>query len=111
VNSKLEGDADTDAGLPYDAYAEDLSPEALKAICEACTEFQESREWVGAVTAGCTDDGEGGHDFWLTRNGHGAGFWDGDWPEPHAAALTNLAHAFGEVNPYWDDEEKTIEFG
>lgn len=19
------------------------------------------------------------HDFWLTRNGHGAGFWDGDW--------------------------------
>lgn len=20
-----------------------------------------------------------GHDFWLTRNGHGAGFWDGDW--------------------------------
>lgn len=20
-----------------------------------------------------------GHDFWLTRNGHGAGFWDGDY--------------------------------
>ena len=20
-----------------------------------------------------------GHDFWLTRNGHGAGFWDGGW--------------------------------
>lgn len=20
-----------------------------------------------------------GHDFWLTRRGHGAGFWDGDW--------------------------------
>lgn len=21
------------------------------------------------------------HDFWLTRNGHGAGFWDGDYPK------------------------------
>ena len=38
-----------------------------------------------------------GHDFWLTRNGHGAGFWDGDWQEPAAAALTAAAHAFGEV--------------
>lgn len=24
-------------------------------------------------------DGRIGHDFWLTRNGHGAGFWDGDY--------------------------------
>jgi hypothetical protein len=22
------------------------------------------------------DEGHAGHDFWLTRNGHGAGFWD-----------------------------------
>src|SRR5690606_5349913 len=32
-----------------------------------------------------------GHDFWLTRNGHGAGFWDRDElnikPEPEAANL------------------------
>lgn len=30
-----------------------------------------------------------GHDFWLTRNGHGAGFWDGDWKffsRPHRNA-------------------------
>jgi len=26
-------------------------------------------------------EAQAGHDFWLTRNGHGAGFWDGDWPE------------------------------
>ena len=23
---------------------------------------------------------QAGHDFWLTIAGHGAGFWDGDWP-------------------------------
>lgn len=24
-----------------------------------------------------------GHDLWLTRQGHGAGFWDGDWATSH----------------------------
>lgn len=47
-----------------------------------------------------------GHDFWLTRNGHGAGFWDGDWSEPAAKQLTEASKRFGEV---WievgDDEE------
>jgi hypothetical protein len=37
-----------------------------------------------------------GHDFWLTRNGHGAGFWDGDYPEPLGDQLTDLAKTFGE---------------
>lgn len=45
-----------------------------------------------------------GHDFWLTRNGHGAGFWDGDWPEPQASALTNAAKAFGEFHLYIGDD-------
>jgi hypothetical protein len=42
-----------------------------------------------------------GHDFWLTRNRHGSGFWDGDWPEPWAAQLTKAAHAFGQAEPCW----------
>ena len=33
---------------------------------------------------------EAGHDLWLTAVGHGAGFWDGDWPE-HGEYLTTLA--------------------
>ena len=44
------------------------------------------------------------HDFWLTRNHHGAGFWDGDYPEPIATQLTNLAHSFGECNLYVGDD-------
>jgi hypothetical protein len=40
-----------------------------------------------------------GHDFWLTRNHHGAGFWDR--PEiygskENAEKLTEIAHGFGE---------------
>lgn len=45
-----------------------------------------------------------GHDFWLTRCGHGAGFWDGDWPEPAATALTEASKAFRNVDLYVGDD-------
>ena len=38
-----------------------------------------------------------GHDFWLTRNGHGAGFWDRGLGE-FGDILTKWASTFGEVN-------------
>lgn len=40
-----------------------------------------------------------GHDLWLTRNGHGAGFWDGDYESDDldlGDKLSELAHAYGE---------------
>lgn len=46
------------------------------------------------------------HDFWLTRNRHGAGFWDGDYPDAIGEALTELSHKFGEVNLYVGDDGK-----
>ncbi len=42
-------------------------------------------------------------DFWYTRNGHGCGFWDGDWPE-HGDELTNLAREFAPVELYVADD-------
>lgn len=45
-----------------------------------------------------------GRDFWLTRCRHGAGFWDGDWPEAVGARLTSAAEACGERNLYVDDD-------
>lgn len=41
-----------------------------------------------------------GHDFWLTREGHGAGFWDGGWPEPNATTLTKASEAYGSFDLY-----------
>jgi hypothetical protein len=56
------------------------------------------------------------HDFWLTRNGHGAGFWDGDYKlsefdliyENLGDRLTELAKNFGECNLYVSSQN-TIE--
>jgi len=43
-----------------------------------------------------------GHDFWLTRNGHGAGFWDGDWPKCYESLLTDGAKGYGPFEIYED---------
>src|SRR6056300_403211 len=52
---------------------------------------------------------EVGHDFWLTRNRHGAGFWDGDWADD-GDTLTELAHSFGETefDPDLSDEDREM---
>lgn len=44
------------------------------------------------------------HDFWLTRNGHGAGFWDGDYDEDIGEKLTQLSKKFGEKEVYVGDD-------
>lgn len=46
------------------------------------------------------------HDFWLTRNRHGAGFWDGEYPEPLSTQLTNISHQFSEITVYVGDDGK-----
>ncbi len=45
-----------------------------------------------------------GHDFWLTRCGHGAGFWDGDYIEPYAQQLTDICTKMGECELYPGDD-------
>lgn len=52
------------------------------------------------------DDATFAHDFWLTRNRHGAGFWDGDYSKTQGEKLTNIAHGFGECDLYVGDDGK-----
>ncbi len=89
-----------DSGEPLDSLysADDLSSETLKAIKEDCEDFQQSH-------GGMFKDNEeqAGHDFCLTRNGHGAGFWDGDWPE-HGKALTEACEPYGTMGLYVGDD-------
>ena len=51
-------------------------------------------------------DSQNGHDFWLTRNGHGAGFWDRGYADEVGDALTEAAHAFGETYLDWEFDLK-----
>ena len=50
----------------------DIAPETYAKFEADCAAFQES---YAELLAQAGDDAQNGHDFWLTRNGHGAGFW------------------------------------
>ena len=49
------------------------------------------------------NDEQNGHDFWLTRNRSGAGFWDRDYSKDISKGLTDAAHSFGETDLYAGD--------
>ena len=87
----------------------DIAPSAMVKIQEDCSRFYASVESLGIDldTELLKDDDAdemAGHDFWLTRNGHGSGFWDGDWRDDAGDALTKLAKSFGEQWPYVGDD-------
>jgi len=79
----------------------DIEPATLAEMAKDCRQFQAKHaDLIGDELE------QAGHDFWLTRNRHGAGFWDGDWPEPAATILTESANAWGEVDLYVPDTGK-----
>lgn len=92
-----------DNGEPLDAdySVHDFDPETLCKAVEECRSFQESH-WDYIYH----DLSRAGHDFWLTRNGHGAGFWDGDWEKLVGDLLTRASKSYGEVDLYVGDDGK-----
>ncbi len=106
------GTQDTDYEPPADDNysAQDISLELWESIKADCARFQtEQAEWITdghnlKSTREYSTDERAGHDFWLTRAGHGCGFWDGDWSEPAATKLTEASKAFGEVGLYVGDD-------
>jgi hypothetical protein len=83
----------------------DLAAETIRSMIRDCDAFQNE---AGDMIA--DDLGRAGHDFWLTRNRHGAGFWDGDWGE-NGETLTAMAHAYGEVEIYVGDDDQIYSTG
>lgn len=53
---------------------------------------------------------DAGHDFWLTRNRHGCGFWETpDWPKEAGKRLTEASHRAGERNLFIDENGKVCQ--
>lgn len=93
--------ADESGGEPLDKNygAEDIAPETLAKMKADCEKFQAEN----ADDLATRETKFGAHDFWLSRNGHGAGFFDGDWPEETGDRLQEKARQFGEINLYVGD--------
>ena len=101
----VSGDAFDQSGFTPGDFSED----ALAQIKKDCAQFQDQAnlsELDEIHNDSSIIEANAGHDFWLTRAGHGAGFWDGDWPEPHATRLTRLSKKFGEQWVYLGDDNQ-----
>lgn len=88
-----------------------MSTEAVRVIESDCKAFL----WVASgLIEGARDEAQpydgnlwaqAGHDFCLTRNHDGVGFWEiPDWPEECGEILTKIAHSFGEAHVYRGDD-------
>lgn len=89
----------------------ELSPQAKATIDKDCALFAESAENAGLMAAYLIRHGleQMGHDFWLSRNGHGTGFWDRNLGEL-GDKLHALAKSFGEC-PTYEGDDGLIHFG
>lgn len=105
---------DNDDSLSDTLDISDLSPETLEKALRDCAAFYAANRWHihcddaplsnDDINLAARESSMAGHDFYLTRCGHGAGFWDGDWPEPAATILDKAAEKAGNVDFYIGDD-------
>lgn len=104
--SSHEYNEEGETGAPLDAnYSlQDLSDGLRLEIMQDCAAFQkDNAETLGEAyelyshNPEWSHEAQAGHDFWLTRNGHGAGFWDRGLGEA-GRKLTAAAKVYGSVD-------------
>jgi hypothetical protein len=90
--SSVDGDGNE---LDRNFSINDVDLDSLKRTIKICLEFICEAEDQSLLVG--VDYDTAGHDFWLTRNGHGAGFWDRGLGE-QGERLTELSEEFGRVD-------------
>lgn len=90
----------------------DIAAETLARMAEDCRAFQRDNQDLLAQAFDLyshnpewSHDEQAGHDFWLTRNGHGAGFWDRGLGDI-GRKLADKAHECGSFDLYIGDDGK-----
>lgn len=94
-------DDDTPMDATYDTT--DFDPETRSDLYAECEQFIKQNE---SLLSQAGDDSQNGHDFWLTRNGHGAGFLDRDYDDDVAKKLSEACDKFGSCVLYVGDDNK-----
>lgn len=80
-----------------------IHPDIVSGIDRMLNEFL---AMAGDLLADDWTDDQIGHDFILTANRHGAGFWDRGLP--NGDELSEIAQTFGTISAYLDTETNTI---
>lgn len=101
---------DEDEPLDTNYGIRDLDKDAIN---QAKKDLNKFWKMAGSLLDG-EDETQVAHDFWLTRNGHGAGFWDrtynNDVDGKKGDKLTKIAEKFGGSTLYVGDDGKIYSF-
>jgi hypothetical protein len=113
IATALWSSTDGDDGNLDDNYSiSDLAPETLKKAKADLESFVADVEKEGLLEPYLQefDMTDLAHDFWLTRNGHGAGFWDRSYDNDEEGnlgdKLTEIAKKYREQDWYVGDDGK-----
>lgn len=100
-STKDNSDESGGSSLDDNYGKDDIAARTLAQMEKDCIEF-----WTEHRAVLADNPSQAGHDFWLTREGHGSGFWDGKWPEPLGSELTKASKAYGNFYLYVGDNGK-----
>ncbi len=105
ISEDSDGEPGERDGEPFDKHfsTDDFSAEALETLRAHAFSFW-SRMWYylnyeESKRGEKPEASQAGHDFWLTQNGHGAGFWDGYYPT-YGDTFTKLAKCYPVIDLY-----------
>ena len=88
-------------GENFDGMGYDFSEDTQNEILADCAAFVDVH--LDILTR--KNASQAGHDFCLSRNGHGAGFWDGCWPE-YGDKLHEDSKPYGSFHLYLTDDHE-----
>lgn len=96
--------SDDSGGEPLDENYDisDIADETRAKMIADCEDFQE--RFADLLADAPIDSERAGHNFWLSRNGHGAGFFDDNLDE-----LQDAAESYGSFDLYVGDDGQIYE--
>lgn len=105
-STECDADGQNCRNLDDNYGVEDIAHDSRTAQEEECRSFCESN--LDKLQAAVAHPGytweRAGHDFWLTRCGHGAGFWDRGLPDNLGDELSDASRLCGNIDPYVGDD-------
>ena len=98
-------DQDRETFLDENHCIDDISSRSMKIIRNECQMFMNHAH----DTLDNGDLEQHGHDFFMTRQGHGVGFYDRDLPKDKAKTLDRIARGFREQYIYAHNGKVEVE--
>ena len=93
---------DNDASLDENYNLTDIAPDTMARILADCASFYYANNYYLQVAIKRDDFSykQAGHDLWLTRCGHGTGFWDRNLSNSVGDILTKASENFCHLDAY-----------